>query len=49
MIQLYDFQKQALQRTEQHNRCAYYLDMGLGKTLAGQTEQIKYVTIAELK
>lgn len=28
-------QEDALNRTEQFNRCAYYLDMGLGKTFVG--------------
>lgn len=28
-------QNEALNRTEQFNRCAYYLDMGLGKTFVG--------------
>lgn len=28
-------QEQALNKTEQFNRCAYYLDMGLGKTFVG--------------
>ena len=44
MIQLYDFQKQALKRTEQHNRCAYYLDMGLGKTFVGSEKLISFGT-----
>lgn len=35
MITLYQHQKTALDRTEGHNRCAYYLDMGLGKTFVG--------------
>ena len=28
-------QQQALDQTESFNRCAYYLDMGLGKTFVG--------------
>ena len=28
-------QEEALNSTEQFNRCAYYLDMGLGKTFVG--------------
>lgn len=35
MFQLFDFQKDALHRTEGFSRCAYYLDMGLGKTFVG--------------
>lgn len=35
MITLYQHQQTALDRTEGHNRCAYYLDMGLGKTFVG--------------
>ena len=35
MITLFQHQQQALDLTEGHNRCAYYLDMGLGKTFVG--------------
>ena len=35
MITLFQHQQQALDLTEGHNRCAYYLDMGLGKTCNG--------------
>ena len=35
MFNLYDHQKQALNDTKNFNRCAYYLDMGLGKTFVG--------------
>lgn len=48
MIQLYDFQKEALQRTEQHNRCAYYLDMGLGKTFVGSEKLTSFGTSLNL-
>lgn len=36
MITLFQHQQQALDLTEGHNRCAYYLDMGLGKLLSVQ-------------
>lgn len=34
-MKLYQFQKAVLQGTKNYNRCAYYLDMGLGKTFVG--------------
>lgn len=34
-LYLMPHQEDALNRTEQFNRCAYYLDMGLGKTFVG--------------
>lgn len=34
-MQLYQHQQKALAETEQFNRVAYYLDMGLGKTFVG--------------
>lgn len=34
-IKLYPHQDQALDQTYEHNRVAYYLDMGLGKTFVG--------------
>lgn len=40
MITLFQHQQQALDLTEGHNRCAYYLDMGLGKTFVG-SEKMK--------
>ena len=40
MITLFQHQQQALDQTEGHNRCAYYLDMGLGKTFVG-SEKMK--------
>ena len=40
MIQLYEHQKRALEQTADRNRCAYYLDMGLGKTFVG-SEKLK--------
>ena len=35
MINLFQHQQQALDETEEKNRVAYYLDMGLGKTFVG--------------
>lgn len=40
MIQLYKHQERALERTAGRNKCAYYLDMGLGKTFVG-SEKLK--------
>lgn len=34
-MHLYQHQVEALERTADKNRCAYYLDMGLGKTFVG--------------
>lgn len=34
-MNLFEHQKTALAETASHNRCAYYLDMGLGKTFVG--------------
>ena len=41
MIQLYEHQKRALELTAGRNRCAYYLDMGLGKTFVGSEKMIR--------
>ena len=35
MLTLYPHQQDALRQTENKNKCAYYLDMGLGKTFVG--------------
>ena len=35
MVNLFSHQKQALEQTENFDRVAYYLDMGLGKTFVG--------------
>ena len=40
MIHLYEHQERALEQTAGRNRCAYYLDMGLGKTFVG-SEKLK--------
>ena len=34
-MKLYQHQIDALEKTKDYNRCAYYLDMGLGKTFIG--------------
>lgn len=34
-MNLFEHQKAALEQTKDQNRCAYYLDMGLGKTFVG--------------
>ena len=39
-MELYEHQKEALSLTQDHNRCAYYYDMGLGKTFIG-SEKLK--------
>lgn len=41
MITLFQHQQQALDQTEGHNRCAYYLDMGLGKTYVGSEKMME--------
>lgn len=39
-MQLYKHQEEALKLTEYNNKCAYYLDMGLGKTFVGSEKLI---------
>lgn len=41
MIELFKHQKDALNQTENHNRAAYYLDMGLGKTYVGSEKMTR--------
>lgn len=43
-VNLMGHQKKALDQTEGHNRCAYYLDMGLGKTFVGSEKLMKLNT-----
>lgn len=43
-MKLYTHQTEALERTEGFKNCAYYLDMGLGKTFVGSEKLIKYGT-----
>lgn len=40
MVTLFPHQQTALEQTADHTRCAYYLDMGLGKTFVG-SEKMK--------
>jgi SNF2 family DNA or RNA helicase len=48
MFQLFDHQNKALTETEGFNRCAYYLDMGLGKTYVGSEKLTFFDTCATL-
>lgn len=41
-IKLYDFQKEALEQVRRRKRCAFYLDMGLGKTFVGSEKAWSY-------
>jgi SNF2 family DNA or RNA helicase len=43
-MQLYEHQKQALERTKDLKRVAYYLDMGLGKTFVGSEKMVQLGT-----
>ena len=45
-LQFMPHQQKALDQTEAFNRCAYYLDMGLGKTFVG-AEKIRRKIQAE--
>ena len=40
-MKLYPHQEQALNQTENFNRVAYYLDMGLGKTFVGSEKMVQ--------
>ena len=37
-MKLYKHQEDALRMTAEFNRCAYYLDIGLGKTFVGSED-----------
>lgn len=39
-VKLYGFQREVLEATEHHNKVAYYLDMGLGKTFVGSEKAV---------
>lgn len=40
-MNLFSHQQKALDLTANHNRCAYYLDMGLGKTFVGSEKALE--------
>lgn len=40
-MNLFPHQQKALDLTAAHNRCAYYLDMGLGKTFVGSEKALE--------
>ncbi len=42
MIKLFDYQSDCLNKTEDKNKVAYYLDMGLGKTFVGSEKSVKF-------
>lgn len=42
IIELYPHQKEVLQQTQQYNKVAYYLDMGLGKTFTGSVKATSF-------
>lgn len=41
MINLYDFQKEILDKTKLRNRVAYYMEMGTGKTFVGSEKMMQ--------
>lgn len=41
-IKLYPHQKEVLQQTQNYNKVAYYLDMGLGKTFTGSVKATSF-------
>ncbi len=40
-MQLFEFQKEVLEKTKNRNRVAYYLEMGLGKTFVGSEKMMQ--------
>ena len=40
-MKLYEHQQKALDLTKDHTSCAYYLDMGLGKTYVGSRKMME--------
>ncbi len=47
-MELFKHQIEALEKTKEFNRCAYYLDMGLGKTFIGSEKMIDFGTSGNL-
>lgn len=47
-MKLYEHQQQALEQTHEYNLCAYYLDMGLGKTFVGSEKLIQLISRVNL-
>lgn len=47
-MELFEHQKEALTATKDFNRCAYYLDMGLGKTYIGSEKMFSFNTSVNL-
>lgn len=43
-MKLFNHQIEALEKTKEFNKCAYYLDMGLGKTFIGSEKMISFGT-----
>lgn len=43
-MELFKHQIEALEKTKDFNKCAYYLDMGLGKTFIGSEKMISFGT-----
>ena len=47
-MKLFEHQIEALEKTKDFNRCAYYLDMGLGKTFVGSEKMLSFGTSGNL-
>ena len=47
-MKLYKHQEEALERTKTFNKCAYYHDMGLGKTFTGSEKLMSFGNIVNL-
>ena len=47
-MELFRHQIEVLEKTKDFNKCAYYLDMGLGKTFIGSEKMISFGTHGNL-